>query len=43
MKKTSDRRHFIQKASLGLGGMAISPLLSSKNEPVSALHEDAKN
>ncbi len=42
MKKTSGRRNFIQTASLGLGGMAISPLLSSKNEPVSALHTDAK-
>src|ERR1700720_3742203 len=42
MKKISGRRNFIQKASLGLSGMAMSPLLGSKNESVSAIHADPK-
>jgi N-acetylglucosamine malate deacetylase 1 len=42
VRKTSGRRNFIQKASLGLSGMAMSPFLGSNNEPVSAIHADAK-
>ncbi|HEY2348544.1 MAG TPA: PIG-L family deacetylase, partial [Puia sp.] len=42
MKKNSGRRNFIQKTSMGLGGMAVSPFLTSKNEIVPAPEPDAK-
>jgi LmbE family N-acetylglucosaminyl deacetylase len=42
LKRTSGRRNFIQKASLGLSSMVISTFLGSNNEPFSAIHTDAK-
>jgi LmbE family N-acetylglucosaminyl deacetylase len=42
LKKNSGRRNFIQKTTMGLGGMAISPFLNSKNETESAFQSDAK-
>jgi len=42
MKKISGRRNFIQKASLGLSGMAISPFLISKDKVNTNYHKEAK-
>jgi len=42
MKKASGRRHFIQKTSMGLGGMAISPFLISNDKINTTYHKVAK-
>ena len=42
MKKVSGRRHFIRKTSLGLGGMAFSPFLISKDKVNTNYHKDVK-
>lgn len=42
MKNRSGRRNFIQKASLGLSGLAIAPFLNSKEHVTSASNQDVK-
>src|SRR5579864_1993749 len=42
MKKKSGRRNFIQKASLGLGGLAMSPFLISNERENAIVDHDWK-
>src|SRR5947199_6422416 len=42
MKKTSGRRQFIQKTTIGLGGLAISPFLISEDKRTKTDSKDAK-
>jgi len=42
MKKISGRRQFIQKSTIGLGGMAISPFLISEDKRTITDRKDAK-
>jgi LmbE family N-acetylglucosaminyl deacetylase len=42
MEKNSARRKFIRESSMGLGSLALSPFLASKNKTVSTHHQEDK-
>jgi LmbE family N-acetylglucosaminyl deacetylase len=42
VKKVTGRRNFIRKTTIGLGGLAISPFLNSKEHVISVADQDAK-